>query len=124
MRKLVFRYADNEGPDQPTQSDQDLRCPLIESLDTMKSTNGKQMTGWDFAHAWDVSKSMQFAHVRRHLFVWRGPYYQVKSSESIIINSVDIISKIIPVSILYKFKADRYRPVGVADGAITAAIDL
>ena len=48
----------------------------------------------------------------------------IKSSESTIINTVDIISKIIPVSILYKFKAGRYRPVGVADGAITAAIDL
>ena len=35
------------------QSDQDLRCPQIESLDTNECFNGKQMPGCDFAHVQD-----------------------------------------------------------------------
>ena len=33
------------------QSDQDLHCPLTESLDTTKYMNGEQKPGWYFAHA-------------------------------------------------------------------------
>ena len=54
------------------QSDQCLRCPLTESLDTMKCINGEQIPRWDFAQAWDESKAVHFAHARRHLFAWRG----------------------------------------------------
>ena len=50
------------------------RCPLIESLDITDFINGKQLPGWDFAHAWDESESVHFAHARRHNFAWRGPY--------------------------------------------------
>ena len=56
------------------QSDQDLRCPLAESLDAIELINGERMPGWDFAHAWDESEYVHFAHARRHLFAWRGPY--------------------------------------------------
>ena len=42
-------YADSEGPDQTAwmQSDQDLCCPLIESLDTpeLECINGEQRPG-------------------------------------------------------------------------------
>ena len=34
------------------QSDQGLRCPLTESLDTIECNNGK-MPGWDSAHEWN-----------------------------------------------------------------------
>ena len=67
--------TDSEGQDQPAgsaQSDQCLRCPLTESLDTIKCINGEQIPRWDFAQAWDESKSVHFAHARRHLFAWRG----------------------------------------------------
>ena len=37
--------------DEP--SDQDLRCPQTESLDTIECFNAKQMPGWDFAHVHD-----------------------------------------------------------------------
>ena len=29
---------------------------------------GKQIFGWDFAHAWDESEFLRFAHIRRPLF--------------------------------------------------------
>ena len=51
------------------QYDQGLRCPLTDSLDTIECINVKQMPASEFAHAWDESKSVHFAHVRRHLFV-------------------------------------------------------
>ena len=35
------------------QSDQDLHCPLTESLDTTECMNGEQRTGYCFAHALD-----------------------------------------------------------------------
>ena len=57
------------------QSDQGLHCPLTESLDIIERSSGEQMPGYDFAHAWDKAKSAHFAHVRRRIFVWLGPYY-------------------------------------------------
>ena len=54
------------------QSDQGLRCPLTESLDTIESINGEQMPRRDFAR--DASESVHFAHARRHLFAWRRPF--------------------------------------------------
>ena len=46
MRKHVFGHdTDSEGPDQG------LHCPPTESLDTIECINGKQMPGWDIAHA-------------------------------------------------------------------------
>ena len=35
---------------------------LTESLDTKKCINGKQMPGWDFAHTWDNSESVDITH--------------------------------------------------------------
>ena len=35
------------------QSDQGLRCPLTESLDTKERINVEQRPGWYFAHAQD-----------------------------------------------------------------------
>ena len=46
-----------------TAKAQDHRCPLTESLDTAKCINGEKTPGWDFAHAWDESKYVNFAHV-------------------------------------------------------------
>ena len=43
-------------------------CPF----DTIECINGEQMPGWDFAHAWDESESVHFAHDQRHLFAWLG----------------------------------------------------
>ena len=57
-------------PRQPctsAQSDQGPHCPLKESLDTTDCMNGEQMTGWYFAHAWNESESLHFAHVEGHL---------------------------------------------------------
>ena len=55
------------------QSDQGLRSPLTESLDTIECISGEQMPGSDFAHAWNESESEHFAHARRHISAWRGP---------------------------------------------------
>ena len=30
-----------------------------------------------FAHAWDESESVRFAHVRKHLFAWRDLYIYI-----------------------------------------------
>ena len=55
------------------QSDQGLRCPLTESLDTIECFDGEQMPGWDFAHVRDDTlecfdgeqmPGWDFAHVR------------------------------------------------------------
>ena len=32
------------------------------------------MPGGDFAHNWDESESVQFAHARKHVFALRGTY--------------------------------------------------
>ena len=48
------------------QSDQGLRRPFTESLDTFECINGEKMPGSDIAHAWVESESVQFAHARRH----------------------------------------------------------
>ena len=34
--------------------------------------NGEQMPGRGFAHAWDETESIQFAHAWKHLFAWQG----------------------------------------------------
>ena len=62
-------YADGKGPDQPAH-------PLSanRTLDTIECINGGQMLGWDFAHAQYKSDNVHFAHVRRHIFAWLGPY--------------------------------------------------
>ena len=41
-KTCLWSYADGEDPDQSpsTQSDQDLHCPLTESLDTTECMNG------------------------------------------------------------------------------------
>ena len=39
-----------------------LRCPLTESLDTIKCINGEQMPVLDFAHVWDESESVPFVY--------------------------------------------------------------
>ena len=54
------------------QSDQGLRCALTELLDTIELM--KSTSGLNFAHAPDESESVHFAHARRHIFAWRGPY--------------------------------------------------
>ena len=46
------------------QSDQNHRCPLTESFDTIAFINWEQMPRWDFAHARDESESAHFAHAR------------------------------------------------------------
>ena len=56
------------------QADQSLCCLLTESLKTLDCNNGEQMPGRDFAHTWDESESVYFAHGQRHLFALRGPY--------------------------------------------------
>ena len=55
------------------QSDQDLHCPLTESLDTAEYMNGEQSPGCNFAHAQD-DLNAHFALVRRQVFAWRGPF--------------------------------------------------
>ena len=45
MQKLVWAYADSEGPDGLVQSNQGLRCLLTESLDTIECINEEQMSG-------------------------------------------------------------------------------
>ena len=55
------------------QSDQGIRCPLTESLDTKECMNGKQKPGLFCACAgW--SESAHFTHVWRYFFAWHGPY--------------------------------------------------
>ena len=55
-------------------ADQGLHCPLIQSFDTIECINGAYIPKSDVAHAWDDSESVHFAHARRHIFAWRGPY--------------------------------------------------
>ena len=55
------------------QSDEDLHCPLKESMDTTEYMNAEQRPGWYFAHAQD-DLNAHFALVRRHVFAWRGPF--------------------------------------------------
>ena len=50
------------------QSDQDLHCPLTESLDTTECMNREQRPGWYCAHVQD------FTRVRRRFSSWCGPY--------------------------------------------------
>ena len=52
-------------------SDQELRCPLTYSLDTITCINGKQMPGWNFAHAWDESESAFCACSKTHFRLTR-----------------------------------------------------
>ena len=70
--------AVSEGPDQcaSAQFEQDIHCPLIESvesLDTTECMNGKQMPGWYFAH---VQQDLNLRILRMFevtFFTWRGP---------------------------------------------------
>ena len=50
------------------QSDQGIRCPQTEVLDTKECFNGEQVPWWDLAHAQDAVN--HFVHVRRH--AWRA----------------------------------------------------
>ena len=54
------------------QSDQGLRCPLTESLDTIQCINGEPEL--NFVHASGKFESVHFAHAQRNLFSWRSPY--------------------------------------------------
>ena len=65
------------------QSDQGLRCPLTETSDIIECINEEQMPRWDFAHAWDESESVLFAHGRRHVFAWRGSFEHVVHEMSV-----------------------------------------
>ena len=56
MRKGVLGHMRNRRSRSArafAQSDQDLRCPLIESLNTTECMNGQQRPGCDFAHVQD-----------------------------------------------------------------------
>ena len=55
------------------QSNQGLRCPQSEQLNTIKRFNIEQIAGGHFAHAWGISESIHFAHARRHTFAFFGP---------------------------------------------------
>ena len=48
--------------------------PQTELLNTMECFNDEQMPERDLVHAWDESESVHFAHARRHISAWRGPY--------------------------------------------------
>ena len=61
------------------QSDQGLHCPLTELLGTIECINVEHMPRWQFAHAWDESESVHFAHARKGIFAWRGP--QMRSAK-------------------------------------------
>ena len=60
-----------------TQSDQDLHCPLTESLDTTKCINGEQMPGWDFVHALGESEFVPFAHARTAQHITKTAYSNI-----------------------------------------------
>ena len=51
---------------QISLSDQDLQCPLKESLDTIEGINREQMHRRDFARG--RNDSVQFAHAQRYIF--------------------------------------------------------
>ena len=72
MRKRVFGHMERRLRTvyASAQSGQGSHFPLTESLDTTE----EQMPGCDFVHVRDKSESVHFAHVRRHLFAWRGLY--------------------------------------------------
>ena len=51
------------------QSDQCIRCPIIDSLDTIeciKGENARMRLG--------MNLNVHFAHCRKRLFAWCGPY--------------------------------------------------
>ena len=50
------------------QSDQDLRRSLTELLDTRDRITGKQIPGWDLAHAQDESGSAHFVRLATLLY--------------------------------------------------------
>ena len=82
------------------QSDQGLRRPQTESLDTIECFNGEQMPGWDFAHVQDYvnlhfffffflcSKAPFFSLDAAHIIktnLWRWYYITIKFFTSLIL---------------------------------------
>ena len=77
--------ANAVSDDQPVQSDQGLRCPHSESLDTTECFNGEHMTGRDFAYMPD-DVNPYILIVRRHFLAWHGQniiYHQFKAAHYI-----------------------------------------
>ena len=70
MQQHVFSHMCASG-----QSDQDLRFPLTESLDTTECINGEQIPDWDFANVWDESQSLHLRMLEDTFLL--GPAYIV-----------------------------------------------
>ena len=68
--------CDSKGPS--AQSDPGLQCPLTDSLDTIECINREQIPGRDYAHVWNESESVYFAHARRLIFAWSDSYIFVE----------------------------------------------
>ena len=76
IQKRIFGHMRPRRPRSvcaSAQSDQGLRCPLIESLDTIKWINGEQVPGRDFALAWYETKSVRFFACSMTHFRLAGP---------------------------------------------------
>ena len=57
-----------------SQSDQGLRCPLTESLDTIYIYISMEIICPDETlRMRGMNLNVHFAHARRHIFAWRGP---------------------------------------------------
>ena len=56
------------------QSDQDLPCPLTESLNTTECMNGEQRPGRYFAHVQDDLNLRILCVLKRHFFTSRSLY--------------------------------------------------
>ena len=59
-----------------TQSDQGLRCPQTEWLDTIDCFNGEQKPGWHFAHVQDGMNMYIFRACSKGLLAWRRPFWR------------------------------------------------
>ena len=76
MRKCVFRHMRTAKAQvwANAQTDQGIRCPLTELLDTTECINGEQSPGWYFAHAPDD------LNLRMRIIegTWHGLYVSTK----------------------------------------------
>ena len=95
-----MRQRRPRSPYDSAQSDQDISCPLAEPLNTIECVNREQMPGLDFAHAWNKSEYVHFAHSRKHLFAWRGqnsvaPEYGVWLGSALFVFHLDWLQTVV-----------------------------
>ena len=105
MRKRVFGHMRHRRPRSAcvsAQSDQDLYCPLIKSLDIAEFMNGEQRPGWYFAHAHDLN--LHILHKFEGTFSLDAVYFiPCNIHLSLAVAGCILLLKIITKTCLYNF---------------------